>query len=133
MNVNTHTEAHQVQLDQVLTVAIGDICTDGTRLDDLDWSFFGDEVRSLLDFHGTIVAEATGIGTTSDQDVEQAERTRLFVAVNVHGIAVVRKYLAEILVRYGQSSAAFAWDTAHEPCFATASGFRPIRDAELVR
>jgi hypothetical protein len=120
-----------VQLDTVLTVAIGDMTEHGP-LSDAEWDAFGDLVRQLLSFEGTVVAETTGIGETSDQVDQVQERTRVFVTINVANIGRCRRDLANLLDIFGQSSACFAFDRDHEPCFATANGYRPERVDVLV-
>lgn len=122
-----------MKLDSVLTVAIGDMDWAGRRLDSEMFTFFQDEVKDLLSEYGTVVAHATGDGIGSDGDNEgEAEGTAVFVAINVVRITELRADLSAILRRFGQTSACFAFDGAHEPCFNTADGTRPTTIDDVI-
>lgn len=115
-----------ITLDSVLTVAIGRNGSDGTPMDDLFWESFQSKVAAeLVSAGGTIVAHTTGGGQGSDgvNDGED-EESCVFVAINVRALDGARQGIAGELRAFGQSSAAFAFDMAHEPVFATPDGFR---------
>ena len=114
-----------MELDTVLTVAIGDTHTHGGKMRSLHWSWFKDDVRrALTGSQWTIVAEAAGTGATSDQEDVTNERTLVFIAINGDATEA-RREVAQCLRRHTASSACFAIDGAHEPAFPTADGFRP--------
>lgn len=116
-----------VELDTVLTVAVGRNGPDGKPMSSWRWSNFRSNVRTVLSAYGTVVAETTGGGVGSDgvNDGEE-EESAVFVAINVHSLDAVRSLLARLLHNYGQSSACFAYDDVHEPCFPTLNGYRPV-------
>lgn len=116
-----------ITLDSVLTVAIGRNQADGTPMNTGQWLAFQHEVAaSLLATGGTIVAHTLGGGLGSDGvNADQEEESCVFVVINVGRLDEVRRLVAMDLDRFDQSSACFAFDTAHEPVFATADGFRP--------
>lgn len=113
-------------LDSVLTVAIGRNGQDGQPMDDDRWAQFQHEVAaSLVATGGMIVAHALGGGLGSDGANEGVEEEScVFVTINVERLHKVRMMVAMDLDRYGQTSACFAYDMAHEPCFATPDGYR---------
>jgi hypothetical protein len=123
------------KLDTVITVAIGDVGPAG-QLSPGDWLYFQDEVRATLDKYATVVAQTSGQGLRSDDELgpdgnlvtpgHDIEQTAVFVAINPHDIELgFRRDLARILKRYGQTSACFAIDPKHEPVFTTPDGYRP--------
>jgi hypothetical protein len=116
-----------INLDSVLTVAIGRNTADGSPLSDADWSDFQAEVARDLGVFGTIVGSASGSGIGSDGvNTGQDEESAIFVAlVDCDQLGSCRASLAGLIGRYGQSSACFAYDLAHEPVFPTVDGFRP--------
>jgi hypothetical protein len=116
-----------ITLDSVLTVAIGRNGQAGDPLPDHAWDLFQREVASsLLATGGTIVAHTTGGGLGSDGvNNGQEEESCVFVVINVGDPDRVRRLVAWDLGHFDQSSACFAFDLAHEPVFATPSGFRP--------
>ena len=126
-----------MNLDTVLTVAIGDLDTYGNKLSRGEWADFQDEVLLTLQHYGTVVAHAVGDGVGSDGVNEgENEATAVFIVVNpkfaLHDYTL-RGDLAYTARRYGQSSVAFAVDTAHEPVFtATPDGSRPLTLDEVI-
>lgn len=116
-----------ITLDSVLTVAIGRNGQDGTPMRTSDWLLFQAKVAgALVHAGGTIVAHTVGGGLGSDGVNEGSEEeSAVFVAINVKDLNGARRGLAGVLRGFGQSSAAFAFDMAHEPVFPTADGFRP--------
>ena len=114
-----------MKLDQVLTVAIGDLDSEGIKLTPTEWSDFRSDVRQVLDTYGDVVAEVEGLGIGSDGLNEgQVEATAVYIVVNPERIDRLRAHLAQVIDAYGQSSACFALDQAHEPVFNTPSGYR---------
>lgn len=112
-------------LDSVLTIAIGDVTSEGVRLSPTDWAAFqGEVLNAIAASDGTLVAHAVGNGLTSDQPEQVLEATAVFLVVNCDNPGSLRKALARILPAYGQGSACFAFQMAHEPVFATTTGFR---------
>jgi len=122
-----------MQLDSVLTVAIGRNRSNGDPLDNYLWTEFQGAISAILQEHGTLVAATSGEGVGSDDENEgKPEDTAVFVAINVRNLPQVRRSVAATLQTFGQSSAAFALDTAHEPVFAaTVNGFRPQAPAPV--
>jgi hypothetical protein len=116
-----------ITLDSVLTVAIGRNGRDGTPMSDRDWAEFQSLVAAeLVSAGGTIVAHTTGGGLGSDGVNEGSEEeSAVFVAINIEHLIAARRSIALALKLFGQSSAAFAFDMAHEPVFPTPTGFRP--------
>ncbi len=123
-------------LDSVLTIAIGRI-TNGLSvvqqvrgpqpaqpLSELQWSLFREEVFTLAEQFGTVVSFGDVIGVTSDQPDQEEEDSYVLVVINAD-VAALRPRLAEVLHRYGATSACFAHDADHEPVFDTEDGFRP--------
>lgn len=118
-----------MKLDSVLTVAIGDIDTDGNKLTPTEWSDFRSDMRQVLETYGTVVAEATGDGVRSDDCVDEGddhelEGTCVFIVINHEQNMGIRSHVAQVIRAYGQSSCCFAIDRAHEPVFATRTGNR---------
>lgn len=116
-----------ITLDSVLTVAIGRNQQDGTPLADTDWNTFQRVVGITLERHGGIVVAHThggGIGSDGG-NAGVLEESAVFVAINIDDLLGARRDLAPVLKAFGQSSACFAFDMAHEPVFATTDGFRP--------
>jgi hypothetical protein len=116
-----------ITLDSVLTVAIGRNGQDGQPMTTADWLLFQHNVAAeLVSAGGTIVAHTVGGGLGSDGVNEGSEEeSAVFVAINVEDLNGARRNVAQWLREFGQSSACFAFDMAHEPVFATPSGFRP--------
>lgn len=119
-----------MKLDSVLTVAIGDATQDG-YLSATEWADFQDDMRTVLDKFGTVVAQALGKGVRSDDCVDEGEdheteSTCVFIVINHRPNDGIRAHVAQVLMQYGQSSACFAIDRAHEPVFGTKTGQRPF-------
>lgn len=115
--------------DKVLTIAIGDQNRHGYTMSARAWASFKLDVREVISRnHGTIVANAQGAGVTSDQPEDIPEVTQVFVVLMPHDstpLNSLRQQLAAVLRQYDASSACFAYDAEHEPCFAaTTDGFR---------
>ena len=92
-----------------------------------DWTLFQSKVRQALSTFATVVGEGVGNGVGTDGvNADQAEDTAIFIAVNPTDINRLRVVLSFILTMFGQTSACFALDTAHEPCFATRDGNREV-------
>lgn len=118
-----------VDLDSVLTIAIGRNNSNGQPLNDARWEEFQDSIKQLftIDRTGIVVAHTTGGGVGSDGVNEMAsEESAVFVAINVNDATTMRQRLARVLKHYGQSSACFALDLAHEPVFTTENGYRAL-------
>jgi hypothetical protein len=117
-----------ITLDSVLTVAVGRNQANGKPLSDEAWTQFQTEVALELQLRGTVVGHGTGngVGTDGLNDGQGEENAIWLALVEVHKLAPLRKALAAIIGRYGQSTAAFSYDLAHEPVFSsTTDGFRP--------
>lgn len=122
-----------MNLDTVLTVAIGDMDSTGHKLSPEQWADFQDDMRWVLIQYGEVVAHAVGAGVGSDGPNEGVqESTAVFIVVNPTDdgdghLNFMRSHVANVARTYGQSSVAFAVDKAHEPVFtATKNGSRPI-------
>jgi len=114
-----------MKLDTVLTIAVGRNDQDGNTMGTADWAAFQDSLAILVGTFGTIVANTTGDAIGSDGVNEgQDEDTNVIVAINVTDVDSLRRLVAGMLFARNCSSACFAFDGAHEPVFATASGFR---------
>lgn len=112
-------------LDKVLTLAIGRNTQDGTPLSDYKWRKFQTQARGVLSEYATVVAHTRGRGVGSDDDNNgKPEQSAIIVAINPRDAQKARERLAQLLPEYGQGSAAFSYDEAHEPVFATSDGFR---------
>ncbi len=121
-------------LDTVLTVAIGRNLPNGTPLSDGMWRAFRADVRELSEQYGTVVAATIGYAVGSDGVNDGAtEETAVFVVINVRNVARLRQLVAYTLDTFGMSSACFAFDGAHEPCFPTDNGFRQAEYAPESR
>ena len=118
-------------LDQILTVAIGTLDSNGRRI--REFVLFERDILDVMELAGyTIVAETHGYGLTSDQPDETTEDTSVFVGINGDADKA-RPLVAGVLKTYGASSACFAIDSAHEPVFATEDGYRATgRTADLA-
>lgn len=123
-----------MKLDTVLTVAIGDMDSKGQKLTPTEWSDFRSDMRQVLDQYGTVVAEAVGDGVGSDGDNEGVtESTCVFIVINAHVTGHnVRAHVAQVIRAYGQTSACFAFDRAHEPVFNTRDGNRPLTLDDVI-
>ena len=127
-----------VELDTVLTVAIGRNLADGTPMDDERWSLFQWSVRHLLDAHGTVVCHALSVAAVGSDGVNDGaeEDSAVFIVVNPADEQLLRRRLGDELTGFGQTSACFSVDHFHEPVFAgTTDGYRPRvgPDPELER
>jgi len=80
------------------------------------------------------VAHAVGDGVGSDGVNEgEQEATAVFIVVNPRHLLTLRRMVANVARKYGQSSVAFAVDTAHEPVFtATRNGSRPLTLDDVI-
>lgn len=114
-----------VVLDQVLTLAIGRNGQDGKPMSSYRWHKFQAKARSVIEQSATVVAHTMGRGVGSDNVNEYApEDSAIIVAINPTNVELIREQLALLLPKYGQGSAAFAFDREHEPVFATKNGYR---------
>jgi hypothetical protein len=114
-----------MQLDSVVTVAIGRNSKDGKPLTSRRWANFQNRVKMTLSELALVVAHTQGAGVGSDGVNEsEAEDSAVLVAINPKDKELLRQRLAKLLPRYGQTSAAFAIDASHEPVFPTKDGYR---------
>lgn len=125
-----------IQLDSVLTIAIGRNLSDGTPMTDVHWARFQAQVVDAVDTAGgTIVCHAVtddAVGSDGVNDGE-AEQSAVFVVINVRWLGYLRRRLSAILADHGQTSACFAFDMGHEPVFAgTTDGYRPQLSAAAI-
>jgi hypothetical protein len=112
-------------LDKVLTVAIGRNTSAGQAMPRSKWQQFQARAKAALAQEGLVVAHAIGDATGSDGVNEGAdEDTAVIVCINPRNVERARQSLATLLPQYGQSSAAFAYDSGHEPVFPTQNGYR---------
>lgn len=112
-------------LDKVLTLAIGRNNSSGKALPENKWQEFQERAHSVLAKQGYVVAHAVGEAKGSDGVNEGAEEdTAVIVVINPRDAQKARTELAKLLPEYGQSSAAFAYDSSHEPVFPTENGYR---------
>jgi hypothetical protein len=121
--------ATQVELDTVLTVAIGRNGADGQPMSDPQWSRFQTETASRIQGNGAKVVchalSVAAVGSDGSND-GQDEESAVFVAINPTDELELRRQLGTLLARFGQSSACFSLDHFHEPVFAgTTDGYRP--------
>ena len=124
-----------IQLDSVLTVVIGRNGQDGQPLSDEAWDAFRLATLTMITAYGPVVGSASGSGIGSDGANDgQDEDSAVFIAlVDVNSLAALRRALAPILARFGQTTAAFAYDLEHEPVFSTTTdGFRPLEVVEVI-
>lgn len=115
-----------MQLDSVLTVAIGRNGSDGTPMNFIDWELFQTEVQNTVNERATLVytgQSEAAIGSDGNND-GQEEDSFAIIAINVNNTNDLRWELARILKKFGQGSACFSYDSAHEPVFATDTGWR---------
>jgi hypothetical protein len=111
-------------LDRVLTIAIGRDGQNGT-LSRGKWLSFRRQCKQIAGKYATVVAFTKGAGIGSDDDRDGVpEDSAVLVCINPVDVDQLRQELAHLLPQYGQSSAAFAVDAAHEPVFATNDGRR---------
>ncbi len=115
--------------DTILTIAIGDVTKHGDKLSADEWQRFKAGAHLLATLYGTVVFRGDGAGVTSDQPTETDEQSHALIVVvdETHDLDVMRWALADLLRRFGQSSACFAIDSAHEPTFDTHDGNRPAQ------
>lgn len=121
--------APRVVRDRVLTIALGDLLPDGSRLRrSLFYAIAGSIAGAVDDHGGTVYAITYGDGFGSDGVNDGApEHSAVILAGNVADVAGLRRYVATMLRRSGMTSAACALDYAHEPVFNTPTGARPRR------
>lgn len=116
-----------MNLDTVLTLAIGRNNSNGQPLNNERWLEFQSQIKTLVnaDRSAIMVAHTIGGGVGSDGVNEnEDEESAVFVIINAFSVTKMRERLARVLKHYGQSSACFALDMAHEPVFATNDGYR---------
>ena len=116
-----------MQLDRILTIAIGDLDTEGNRISPADYDYWAHTIaQDVRDNGGTVYAVTFGDGIGSDGVNDGAEeRSAVILAGNVDSVDRLRATVGFRLTRMGASSACFALDGAHEPAFATIDGRRP--------
>jgi len=121
--------APRVIRDRVLTIALGDLLPDGSRVPRATFYAIAGEIAGAVDDHGgTVYAITYGDGFGSDGANDGVpEHSAVILAGNVADVAGLRRYVATHLRRSGMTSAACAMDYAHEPVFNTPSGARPRR------
>lgn len=114
-----------MQLDCVLTLAIGRNYGDNVPLSNRRWNNFQCKLREVVSKQATVVGFSSGNGVGSDEGRNgEEEETAILVAINPKDVTVLRASVAQVIKHYQQSSAAFAIDNAHEPVFATKDGTR---------
>lgn len=125
-----------IQLDSVLTIAIGRNLPDGKPMSDDHWAQFQFEVATEIDRSGgTLVCHARSdfaVGSDGANDGAE-EESAVFLVVNVARLDALRRELSGVIADYGQTSACFSFDLAHEPVFAgTTDGYRPQLSAAAI-
>ncbi len=135
MRLNRHDPLHSVampmdrnsefNLDEVTTIAIGNMDSDGNFVSDWDWFAAQSHVVRIAEDYGMVVAVTEGPGLTSDQPGVEVEDSFVCVVINVTNQDKMREDIAYMLSRFDMSSAAYSTDYAHEPVFNTPSGWRP--------
>lgn len=115
-----------MKLDSVLTIAIGRNGSDNKPMWVGDWDSFKYDVKKCVNTSGTIVFTGnsdSAIGSDGANE-GQEEDSYAIIVINIDNINELRANIAGILVKYGQGSACFALDKAHEPAFSTITGNR---------
>lgn len=118
--------APRVIRDRVITIAIGDLLPDGSRLPRARfYAIAGRIADDVIARGGTVYAMTYGDGFGSDGVNDGApEHSAVILAGNVADVAGLRADVAGWLRASGMSSAACALDVAHEPVFDTPTGGR---------
>jgi hypothetical protein len=116
-----------MELDKVLTVAIGRNNAQNVPMSDSQWDNFILRIGDIMESATTVVFAGYGNAIQSDcLHAGQHEESYAIIGINPTNVRELRADIASLIWSYDQTSAAFALDAAHEPVFDTVGGSRPI-------
>jgi hypothetical protein len=116
-----------MNLDKVVTIAIGRNISDGTPMTNNNWLDMQIQLIELVTRYAEIVFRGEGSAVGSDgRNDGQYERSFVVIAINPKGGPNgLRLGVADLLVEFDQRSAAYSVDESHEPVWSTHNGKRP--------